>query len=149
MCVWVWTWKSDIWTCFPRLQRWLPLELTGKKPNMLLPQETSNWQWGVFKAEKKSQIAGPIWISGVWYRGMQSSRPGGIFMWKTEIAMGKVLTQLIANYDPQESVDSASWIRIMCAKPRYFGGTHYFPQVNYISFRSKNLEVHSAKFVDA
>ena len=29
-------------------------------------------------------------------------------MTSTEIAMGKVLTQLIANYDPQESVESAS-----------------------------------------
>lgn len=45
---------------FPQRQRWSPLELTEKKkPKFPLPQETSNRQGGVFKAEKKSQTTGP------------------------------------------------------------------------------------------
>lgn len=67
----------------------------------------------------------------------------------TEIAVEKVLTQLIANYDPHDSLDSAPQIRIICAKPKHFGGTHYLLPLNYVSFKDKNLEVHSAKLVDA
>lgn len=64
--------KKEMWKCvyepekmthehvyFPQRQRWFPLELTEKNLTFPLPQETSNWQGGIFKAEKKSQTAGP------------------------------------------------------------------------------------------
>lgn len=70
-------------------------------------------------------------------------------MTSIEIAVEKVLTQLIANYDLHESFESVTKIRIICAKPKHFWGTYYLLQLNYISFKGKNLEVHSAKSVDA
>lgn len=62
--------------------------------------------------------------------------------------MEKVLTQLTANYDPHKSYESAPQIRIIHAQPKHFGGLCYLLQLNYKSFSGKNLEVHSAKFVD-
>lgn len=37
----------------------------------------------------------------------------------------------------------------MYAKPKHLGGTHCLPQMTYTPFRGKNLEGHSAKYVDA
>lgn len=41
-------------------------------------------------------------------------------MTSTEIAVEKVLTQLIANYDLHESFESVTKIRIICPNPKLF-----------------------------
>lgn len=70
-------------------------------------------------------------------------------MTSTEIAVGKVLIQLTANYDSQEAGESAAQISIICAKPKHSRETYYLSEVNHTSFRGQNLEVLSMKFVDA